>query len=93
MYRLNSSGLKAAGTTAIKATPGSLHGVDLVPDGANAATIVIYDNASAGSGTVLFSARCAATASVHFNNIDVAASNGITIVLTGTGSGAVIRFK
>ena len=34
----------------------SLHGVLLIPDGTNDLTLVIYDNASAASGTILFKA-------------------------------------
>jgi hypothetical protein len=86
-----SSGLLAAGTTAVKASKTYLNAVTAVGDGTNVATVTVYDNASAGSGTVLWKGVVLHTFSVSFAN-PVRAELGITVVVAGTNSGAVIHY-
>lgn len=84
------SGQLAAGTTAVKASKTRLCTVTVVGDGTNAATVTVYDNASAASGTILAQAVVAATTTnrtehlVFFNPIQ--AFNGLTVVVSGTGA-------
>lgn len=56
--RATSSGVKTADAV-IKNSAGTLMGVVMIPDGTNAFTLTIYDNASGASGTVLFKATIA----------------------------------
>ncbi len=92
---VTNSGTKAA-DTAITAIPGKCHGIVLQNDGTNASSVVVYDNASAASGTVI--AKLALPASsiiltlpVIFNS-PVAYQNGIYIDVTGTGVGVNVYF-
>ena len=68
----------------VKASPGMLAGIVLAA-GSDAATVIIYDNASAGSGTVLckLSAVTNTSASVIFP-APVVASKGLYAAVTGT---------
>lgn len=94
MSTAKSSGLIAASTTVVKAAASRLNSVSAISDGTNIATVVVYDNASAGTGTVLAKAVATAncpTVAVSFKN-PVRADNGITVVVSGTGSGAVLSY-
>lgn len=77
----------------VSAMPGLLCNVILNP-GSAASSVTLYDNASAASGTVLWSAVAAAsTNSVSSNfSIPVAVSKGIYIVVAGTAATAVVTF-
>lgn len=83
-----SSGLLAAGTTPIHAGKGILSGIMVISDSTNPATITVYDNPSAASGTIL--ARCTATTTTGANSIafvtPVRADTGLTVTITGTGA-------
>lgn len=78
---------------AVKDSAGTLLGVVIQPDGTNAASVIIYDNASAASGTKLFQGRVTATASQAVFGIEVPASNGIYVDLTGTGVEIMVYYK
>lgn len=85
------SDLLAAGTTTVRSIPSRLNSVVLVSDGTNAATLTIYDN-TAGSGIVLYKAFANATCPtiVATFAFPVRAETGVTVVLSGTGSGAIL---
>ena len=89
-----SSGLLAAGTTTVIARKSMLSGLTVISDGTNAATATVYDNASAASGTIL--AKAVANATMPTAHVDgtsrVRADNGITVVVSGTGSGAIVYY-
>lgn len=89
-----SSGLLAAGTTTVVSRKSLLNGVVAISDGTNTATVTVYDNASTATGTVLAKAvaTSAAPTSSNFTTNHVRADNGITVVVAGTGSGAIIYF-
>jgi len=90
-----SSGLiSAAATTVIVARKSRLNALAVISDGTNLATVVVYDNASAASGTVLakgVATSSCPTVSLVFEN-PVRAEFGITISVVGTGSGAVVHY-
>lgn len=67
-------------TTVVKATPAGLFGLSVT----GAGDVTVYDNASAGSGTVLY-AKTGATLgeTVHFGGNGIAANNGLVVVTTG----------
>ncbi len=78
-----SSGSKSA-DAAILTQPGRLLCIDLNPPAASDATLVIYDNASAASGTVLMTVTATAgQGSVHIET-DRICNNGIYVDVTGT---------
>lgn len=90
-----SSGLLAA-DTAVRTQPSRLLGVSLIGDGTNACNVIIYDNASAASGTVL--AKLSLPAS-GFPYIDmsamaagIVANNGLFADVTGTGAAFIIYY-
>lgn len=70
---------QVANTTAvIKAGPAGLFSITCIVGGA----VVVYDNATAGSGTVLYTKTLTAGEVVHWGSHGIAANNGITVVVT-----------
>lgn len=68
-------------TAVIKATPAGFFGLTCTVTG----NVTVYDNATAGSGTVLFlKTGVAAGETIHFGGNGIAANNGLTVVTTGT---------
>lgn len=83
---LSASGVLSSGKNLIK-------GVLLVPDGTNAPTVTIYNNASAASGVVLFQATGSATVGTYFDFTHaVQADLGLYVQLSGTGSPKAIVY-
>ena len=84
-----SSGQLAVGTSTVYAHPALLYQVTLNPAAA-VCSVTVYDNASAGSGTVLAVLNSPASgASVTFyTSAPVMCKNGITVVVAGTGATA-----
>lgn len=88
-----SSGLLTVATTVVCAAPCVLTSLILNPAAA-ASSVVVYDNASAASGTVLAELLAVANgASVpHGFNSGIMATKGITVVVTGTAATATVSF-
>lgn len=87
-----SSGLKNA-DAAIQAGAGRLRGVSLIGDGTNAASIVIYDNATAASGKALakLSLKAGETyVSAVIPEEGVCVNAGIYADVTGTGAEYIV---
>lgn len=77
----------------VKAAPGSLVSVLLTAGDAAAASIVLYDNASAGSGTVLATLKAAQGTSVQWSpECGYVAANGIYADITGASAAAYVVF-
>lgn len=92
---VTTSGLLTA-DTAVLARPGRLKHVMLIADGTNAATVIVYDNATAASGNVLAKLSIAATGTHQFVQFDAAGvecNAGIYADVTGTGAAFVIGFS
>ena len=70
----------AAATTSVKATPAGLYSVTCVVGGA----VTVYDNASAGSGVILYTKTMTAGEVAHWGGNALAANNGLTVVSAGT---------
>lgn len=89
-----SSGLKAA-STAIHPRSAVLTSLICEGDGINVATIIIYDNASAASGTVVAKAIVpAGSRTVHLTfDAPIVASNGLYLSLSGAGAGAIVHYQ
>ena len=88
-----SSGLKNA-DAAISAGRNRINAITLLGDGTNAASLIIYDNASAASGTVLAKVTQLATARlthIIFEN-PVFAEKGIYADVTGTGAEYIVYY-
>jgi hypothetical protein len=67
-------------TTVIKPTPAGFFGLSVTGAGA----VTVYDNATAGSGVVLYTkAAAVAGDTVHFGGNGIAANAGLTVVTTG----------
>lgn len=88
------SGLLAPGTTTVINRKTRLNGFIAISDGTNLMSVVIYDNASAGSGTIVAQAAANASQPTTTQSWDnpVKVDNGLTVVVTGTGAGAVIYY-
>lgn len=89
-----SSGAKIADGVILD-QPGKLTSVILTGDGTNAATLLVYDNASAASGTLLASLSVDAglvyeSFCPHF---PIDALNGIYIDIGGTGASAIVHYQ
>lgn len=90
----HSSGRKTADVT-IMAQPGKLMALSVEADGTNAATVILYDNATAASGNELAKIVVDAgltEASIVFNH-PVEALNGIYADLTGTGAACIVYYE
>lgn len=88
-----SSGSQAVGTNVITARPAILKSVILNPSAA-AASVIIYDNATAASGTVLVSILAVLSGSSTTWQCDdgVVANNGLVAVVAGTGATAILHY-
>lgn len=90
-----SSGLKSA-DTAILVGPGKLRGLQVLADGTNAATVVIYDNPSAASGTILAKVTVDATlteaSAGGIPSEGVWALTGLYADVTGTGAEFIVYY-
>lgn len=89
-----SSGLLAV-DTAICAAPAILDSIIVGADNTNAATIIIYDNASAASGTVLAKIVVDATTTyAQFISVaGIVANNGLYADVSGTGAEFIVHFR
>lgn len=83
---------------AILVGPGRLTGLILEGDGTNAATVVLYDNASTASGTILYKMMLKASSNdlvypavIPDGGIDCL--NGIYADVTGTGAAYIVHFQ
>jgi len=84
--------------TAILARPGRLMGVILEGDGTNAASVILYDNASAASGRVL----CKMMLKASSNDLvypavipegGIECTKGIYADVTGTGAAFIVYYQ
>lgn len=87
-----SSGLLVA-DGAVNARACRLHSIQVIADGTNAATAILYDNASAASGTVVAKIIVDATATYEDFYCDVECKNGLYLDLTGTGCEVIVHFS
>ncbi len=90
-----SSGLIATTAgVAVSDMPGKLRGVIAGADGTNAATVTVYDNPSAASGTIL--AKIVVDATLTHESFlppgGIVVNRGLFVVVAGTGSEAIIYF-
>lgn len=93
MASSRSSGLNTT-DAAIASGRNRINAVTLIADGTNAASVIVYDNASSASGTVLSKVTAVAgqgTVHVIFEN-PVIAENGVFADVTGTGAGYIVYF-
>jgi hypothetical protein len=89
----NSAAIAAgASTTTIKAAPGRVIAATVTAAGTSTDNITIYDNASAGSGTILAVIAGGGTIGTRFV-IDAPALNGITVVNVASGPAVTIGYS
>lgn len=91
-----SSGLKTADAV-IRADKAILTGVHVITDGTNDATVLLYDNASAASGTEIFKITATGTDDaipINLPNNGVYCKNGIYADITTAGTmGYIVYFR
>lgn len=93
MASSRSSGLKTSDAS-IATGKNRINAITLLGDGTNAASLIVYDNASAASGLVLAKVTALATARlthIIFEN-PVYAENGIYADVTGTGAEYIVYY-
>lgn len=93
MASSRSSGLKTADAV-IQTGRNRINAITLLGDGTNAASVIVYDNASAASGVVL--AKITALATDRFTHVlfenPVVAEDGIYADVSGTGAEYIIYY-
>jgi len=72
-----------------------LCGVEIITDNSNDATVILYDNASAASGTKLYEGTCSGAAGAEKSKLvwfdrPVQCLNGIYLDISGTGASAIV---
>lgn len=82
---------------AILNAPGRLRGLILEGDGTNAASVILYDNASAASGTILAKLALKAVSGdlildMNIQDSGIVALNGIYADVTGTGAAYIVYY-
>tara|TARA_R110002126_G_scaffold134222_1_gene278365 strand:- start:460 stop:753 length:294 start_codon:yes stop_codon:yes gene_type:complete len=91
-----SSGLKTADAV-VSDRRSILAGVNIVTGGTNDATIIIYDNASAASGVVLFKMVLTGALDGQYYELPeggVRAKDGLYVDITSTAGGAyIVHYK
>lgn len=92
---VNSSDVRSA-DAAIMLIPGKLRGIQVIADGTNAASVILYDSASAASGRVL--ARVDVDAGLvyqdaHIPDEGILCANGIYADVTGTGAQYIVWYS
>ncbi len=86
------SGLKTS-DSAVVSTAVLFCGIEIITDGTNAATVVVYDNASAASGTEMFKGTVAGASNFGGGFVYAPASKGIYVDVTGTGAAYIVYYK
>ena len=89
-----SSGALATGsTTTLLSGKATLNSVQLIGDGTNAPTVIVYDN-TAGSGKIIAQLSGAATEKfvAFVPAFAIRSDIGLTVVVSGTGSSAIIGY-
>lgn len=90
---VSSGSLATGSTTTLLTGKATLNSVQLIGDGTNAPTVIIYDN-TAGSGKII--ARLSAPTTGVFTAFTPAVSIrcdiGLTVVVSGTGASAIIGY-
>ena len=90
-----SSGLKTADAVILDRR-GILSGINLITDKTNDLTLILYDNASAASGTELFKTQIVGTddtAYIEMPEGGIRCSNGIYADVTGTGAAYIVHYR
>lgn len=82
----------AAATITVKDSPGRLCNVVVTTAGTSSDNLTIYDNASAGSGTVLAVIPGGGTVGAVYN-INLPAVNGITAVNVASGPAVTVGYS
>ncbi len=94
MNSSKSSGLLSADGVVMN-QPGKLTAVTISADGTNAATVLLYDNASAASGNLL--AKVVVDAGLTYEALcfdaPIDALNGIYLDITGTGAECIVYYQ
>lgn len=88
----NPSGLQAAGTTTLFTGKCTVNYLQLISDGTNACSVKVYDNTAASGKQIAqlnVVASSAVPAQIVFDN-GVKCEIGVTIIVAGTGSNAIV---
>jgi hypothetical protein len=85
------SGLKTS-SAAIIPGPSVLCGVEIVTNGTNDATVIVYDHASAASGLEAFKGTVAGANNFGGGFVNVNMLNGIYLSISGTEAAAIVYY-
>ena len=91
---IKSSDVKVA-NAAVLARPGHFYGIEVITNGTDAVAVVVYDNASAAAGTVLFQGTVSGTSNfggvLYVNPVE--AMRGIYVTITGDGGSYIVYYR
>jgi hypothetical protein len=86
------SGLKTADGV-VASLPAKIHSVVLA-GGSDASSVIVYDNASAASGTVLVKlVAVAGDCQIYHSPNGLMCNNGIYVDVSGTGVGVTVHYE
>ncbi len=91
---LRTTGLLTA-DTAVLAKAGYFYGIEVITNGVDDSTVIVYDNASAATGTVIFKAKVAAASNFGGGifNIPIEVKNGIYVDITSVSPNFIVYYK
>ena len=95
MFTLKTSGtLSVAANQVVANRNARICSIQLITDGTNAASIQVFDNATASSGQLVCRVDCAGADRYQnwSHDTGVEASNGLTVTVTGTGASAIVHY-
>jgi len=94
MYQAAESSGELTADGAIFAAPCQLAGVNILTDGSNNATVILYDNASAASGTKVYEGEVVAANLYGGRNFifPIRCHNGLYLDITGTGASVIVDY-
>lgn len=89
-----STGLLAA-SAAVHARSAVLTSLIAEGDGTNVATVIVYNNPSAASGTILAKAIVpSGTRTIHLTfDSPIVGNLGLYVAISGTGAGAIVHYQ
>jgi len=94
MVTNKTTGLQTAGAL-YQTGKAVLAGVNIITDGVNAATVIVYDN-TAGSGTVVYKGVLAGASLSSYDEMGdggVRCDNGLYVAVSGTGAAYVVHYR
>jgi len=91
---LRTTGLKTT-SQAILARTGYFYGIEVITNGSDSSAVIVYDNASAAAGTVIFQGTIAGSSNFGgaIFNVPIEVKNGIYVSITSASPNYIVYYK